>query len=109
MYPMLAAGCLLMAGTGVAADGGGAGPVQGASAPQFDAAKAVQLARDFLAAEKVEATGLRAFRMPAPKGWWMVEYRVPGRPVAGDGPVVFVNEQTGEVTRQAPAGAPPRM
>lgn len=75
----------------------------------FTAATAEQLARDFLAGETVQVTHVKAFRMPAPEGWWMVEYRVAGRPAHGSGPNVFVNEKTREVTRRAPKGAPPRL
>jgi hypothetical protein len=77
---------------------------------RFDASAAEKLARDFLTREQVQVVSLKAFRLPpSAEGWWMVEYRAPNRPVVSPGPTVFVNEKTGEVTRQAPKGTPARL
>jgi hypothetical protein len=79
-----------------------------AAAP--DGTSAVALAREYLTRNGVKAERHQAFPIPGPANeWWMVEYAVPGEPQLGAGPVVYVNRRTGEVTRQAPKGMPPRM
>ncbi len=96
-------------GEAAADPAGGPGPTsQPAGAP--NAAAAVKLAAKFLAAAKVNASRLQAFAIPAPADdWWMVEYHVEGGLAVSPGPAVYVNKKTGEVTRQAPKGMPPRM
>ena len=91
-------------GAGAASNGsppGGAAP---------DRATAEKLARDFLVGSQVQVATLKAFRMPHPvEAWWMVEYSETARPAVGPGLVVYVNQETGKVTRQAPQGMPPRL
>jgi hypothetical protein len=96
-------------GGGAAAQTGERGPTsQPAGAP--DAAAAVKLAGEFLAAAKEKATRLQAFPIPAPADeWWLVEYHREGGLAVSPGPAVYVNKKTGAVTRQAPKGMPPRM
>lgn len=102
----LLAGALLLAAGEIPGKDGATMTDSGPEAA-FTAATAEQLARDFLAAESLQVAHVKAFRMPgAASGWWMVEYRVAGRPAHGSGPRLYVNEKTREVTRQAPKGSP---
>ena len=89
--------------------GAAAGKVP-AGAP--DEATARKLALEYLAKQRpaVKPAGVQAFAIPG-GAFWMVEYRdAQSRgPLLSPGPCVWVNAKTGEVSEQAPAGAPARM
>lgn len=75
-----------------------------------EAAAAVRLARAFLAQNNVQPVNLRAFPVPAPADdWWLVEYTAGQGLAVSPRPCVWVNRNTGQVSKQAPPGAPARM